>query len=71
MSQNLAAITEMVEVHKERETNRLLFASCNDYQESAYSHMFGWFVRWEVSGHTAAVLWGVASKICIKQHVAF
>ena len=30
-----------------------------------------WFVRWEVSGRTAAVLWFVALRICTKQHAAF
>ena len=30
-----------------------------------------WFVRWEVNGCIAAVLWGVASWICSKQHIAF
>ena len=33
--------------------------------------LFGWFVRWEVSGCTAAVLWGVTSRICEKQHILF
>ena len=28
------------------------------------------FFRWEVNGHTVAVLWGVASSISSKQHVA-
>ena len=32
--------------------------------------LFGWFVRWEVNGHTIAVLLGTASGICLKQHVA-
>ena len=31
----------------------------------------GWFLRWEVSSNTAATLWGVASRIRSKQHVAF
>ena len=26
--------------------------------------LLGWFYRWEVSGCTAVVLWGVASRIC-------
>ena len=30
-----------------------------------------WILRWEVSGHTAAVLWEVASRIYSKQYVAF
>ena len=30
----------------------------------------GWFVRWEVSGRTAAALYGDASRICSKQHIA-
>ena len=29
-----------------------------------------WFVRWEASGRTTAVLWGVVSWICSKQHTA-
>ena len=29
-----------------------------------------WFLRWEVSSQTPAVLYGVASRICSKQHVA-
>ena len=29
------------------------------------------FVRWEVNGLTAVVLWGVASRICLKQHAVF
>ena len=33
--------------------------------------LIGWFVRSEVSGCIAVVLWGVASRICSKQHVAF
>ena len=28
-------------------------------------------MRWEVSGSTAAVLCGVASRMCSKKHVAF
>ena len=30
-----------------------------------------WFVRWEVSGCTTTVLWGVASRICSEQHIPF
>ena len=30
-----------------------------------------WFVRWEVSSCTAAVLWCIASRICSKQPVVF
>ena len=30
-----------------------------------------WFVRWEIGGHTPAVSWGVVSRICSKQTVAF
>ena len=30
-----------------------------------------WFVRWEVGGRTTGALWGVASRICSEQHVAF
>ena len=33
--------------------------------------LLGWFVRWEVSGWTAAVLTGGAFRICSKQHLAF
>ena len=33
--------------------------------------LFGCFLRWEVSGYTAAVLWGVASRIYSKQHIEF
>ena len=29
-----------------------------------------WFVRWEAGGRTGAVLQGLASRICSKQHVA-
>ena len=32
--------------------------------------LLGWFLRWEVSGRTAAVLWDATSKICSRQHVA-
>ena len=28
-------------------------------------------MRWEVSGHTVAVLWDAASRICSKQHAVF
>ena len=30
--------------------------------------LIGWFVRWEVSACTFAVLWGVASRFCSKQY---
>ena len=30
-----------------------------------------WFVRWDVSGHTADILLGVASRIYSKQHITF
>ena len=30
-----------------------------------------WFVKWRLSGRTAAVLWGVSSRICSKQYTAF
>ena len=33
--------------------------------------LFEWFVNWEVSGRTAAVLWGVASRIYSKYLVTF
>ena len=33
--------------------------------------LLGWFLRWEVSVLTIGVLWGVASRICSKQHAAF
>ena len=33
--------------------------------------LLGWFERWEVSGCTAAVLWHVASRTFLKQHLAF
>ena len=33
--------------------------------------LFGWFVRWEVSGHTAAYLRNVASRISSRQRAAF
>ena len=32
--------------------------------------LLGWFVRWEVSGRKATVLWGVTSRICSEQHIA-
>ena len=32
--------------------------------------LLGWFVRLDVSGCTAVVLWGVAFRICSKQHTA-
>ena len=32
--------------------------------------LLGWFVRWEASGHTAAVLYNANYRICSKQHVA-
>ena len=32
--------------------------------------LHGWFVRWEVSGRTAAILYLAASRICAKQHTA-
>ena len=32
--------------------------------------LFGWFIRWEVSGCTAVVLRGVTSRICSTQHAA-
>ena len=44
------------------------------YFSSSVQHVFvllEWFVRWEISGRTAAVLWGAASRICSKQHVTF
>ena len=33
--------------------------------------LLGWFMRWEVNGSTATVLWGAASRTCLKQHAAF
>ena len=33
--------------------------------------LLGWFERWVVNGHTAAVLLDVASRICSKKPVAF
>ena len=33
--------------------------------------LLGWFVRWEVGGCTASVLWGVDFRICSRQHIAF
>ena len=30
-----------------------------------------WFLRWEVSDHTVAVLWGVDNRICSRQRAAF
>ena len=36
-----------------------------------YSACLGWFMRWEISGRTAAVLLGIASRICSKQYTAF
>ena len=33
--------------------------------------LLDWFLRLEASGYTAAVLWGVAFRICSRQHVAF
>ena len=32
--------------------------------------LFEWFVRWEASGRTAAILLGASSRICSKQHPA-
>ena len=36
----------------------------------AYLVHLGWFLRWEVSGHTAAVIWHVSFRICSKQYVS-
>ena len=33
--------------------------------------LLGWFVRWEVSDCTVAVMWGAATRICSKGHVTF
>ena len=33
--------------------------------------LLGWFVRLEESGDAATVLYGVASRICSKQHMIF
>ena len=47
---------------------------CPCFSNSALHVLFvllGWFVRLEINGHTAAVLWGAASRICSKQPIAF
>ena len=49
------------------------FWICSYFTSSAQQVLFillGWFVRWKVSGRTAAVLWSSASRICSKQHTA-
>ena len=33
--------------------------------------LFDWFVRWEVSGHIMAILKGIVSRVCSKQHETF
>ena len=33
--------------------------------------LLGWFLRWKVGNRTAAVLWGVASRVFLKEHIAF
>ena len=43
----------------------LLYQNCT----ACLAHL-GWFVRSEVSGHIAALLWGTASRICSKQYTA-
>ena len=56
-----------IAIHKRRLhiSLMLLLQQC-----SAYLAHLGWFMRWEVSVHTAAVLEGAASRISSKQHAA-
>ena len=35
------------------------------------SLLLRWFIRWETSGHTAAVSWVVATRICSKHRVLY
>ena len=42
---------------------------------SSAQHFFfpilGWFIRWEISGCTAAIMWLALSRICSKQRITF
>ena len=38
------------------------------FASSVQHILFEWFLRWEVSDHTIAALWGAASRICPKNH---
>ena len=55
-------------------TERLCLWVCPCFSSSAQHVLFvwhGWFVRWEASVSKAAVLWGAASRIRLKQYFAF
>ena len=55
-----------VGVHK-----RMSFMSSSLLLQHVFFMLLELFVRWEVSGSTASVLWCVTSRICSKQHSAF
>ena len=64
--------------HRADERNFLLVGQCGlcvcsyfTTSGSASLLCISWFVRWEVSGSTVAVLKSAASYICSKQHTAY
>ena len=52
-------------IHKGCLWIRPYFTSCTQHVLLAF---LGWFARWDVNGHSAAVLEGAVSWICSKQH---
>ena len=51
---------------KNHPTSSQKFRVCPCFSSSALHILFillGWFLRWQVSGHTVVVFWGAASRI--------